>query len=311
MQLKEWLKKSKLMCFIYQFIVYVCRQCNYVYFKVMYRNLWLTTDDLMTPVDGEMTFLQAMVCTRILDLKSVLKGGVADNSLDVHKNVNDPKAYNESIENQTLWWKENYISLVKYGFNPTISKINCCSKYVTIGQGTHRMACLAFTDQKYVPIIFSEKWGSREFIPEEYLYNKEQYRLLEKIREQYYPRTMDYRVLGFCKKQHAKLVQDSCNMIGLYEELYTVRVKWNKNKTPQTNLLNGKAIKLLKKLENENLLIFCVHLDRQKMICKYRHIQSVYVNKVNSLINNMGYISGTLMESDNLDILLNHCTKKI
>lgn len=47
------------------------------------------------------------------------------------------------------------------------------------------------------------------------------------------------------------------------------------------------------------------------MICKHRHIQSVYVNEINTLINNIGYIPGTLVESDNQDIFLEYCTERI
>lgn len=68
---------------------------------------------------------------------------------------------------------------------------------------------------------------------------------------------------------------------------------------------------MIKQLEDENLEIFVIHLKKQKMICRKRSIESVYVNKINSLINKAGYICGTLIESDFLDILLGHCTERL
>lgn len=140
MGIKERLKKFKIMCWIYETSIVTYRRWRAVFAQVFNKNIWLSTSDLMMPVDGEMTWFQAIVCTRLLDLLSISNGGVADNSIVIHKNRNSKQDYEDLIEDQNLWWSRNYSVLANYGYNPLISQIDCTYKYVSVGTSTHRMA---------------------------------------------------------------------------------------------------------------------------------------------------------------------------
>lgn len=131
--------------------------------------------------------------------------------MNVHRNRNNKHICEKLIKGETAWWDKEYPYLKKYGYNPAVAPIDCFYKYVSIGYGTHRMAYLAHTSQECVPIVFTGGIESPKFIPEDYMYNSLEYEQLVKIREEYYPRTIDYKVLGFCKEQFAQLVKKIAN----------------------------------------------------------------------------------------------------
>lgn len=146
-------------------------------------------------------------------------------------------------------------------------------------------------------------------MPEEYLYSRSEYEKLVEVRERGWPRTVDYMLTGFCKEQYSQFVKSICESIGIFEKLYTTRIKWDKGKVPLKASVNACAIRMIKRLKNENIEVFAVHMNKQKMICRHRKISSVYVNEINSLIKSRGYISGTIIESDSLEVLLNYFRK--